>query len=495
MHFSLVKVFPEGVHYTHGFDDVILPIKYALVRLGYEVETMSNALNPHSVNILFGTCRVPDGITNLLPANSIIFNLEQMTTSNRWSADEKYINHLRQFTVWDYSHRNARYLRRTLGLENVVEIRLGYVPEMTRLAAEFPKDIDVLFYGSQNERRKKILDNLKDLSPRLEIVTGLYGRERDLAISRAKVILNIHAYSPASLEVPRLGYLWANRQAVVSERDKYTEMYDGLETACCYRSYEQLIDGVREMLADDQARIRQAEEGFRTFSQYRLEDVLEAVLGRRSHAAAAGPVPRRLNAGSGKDFQTDCLNIDILPRANPDLVLDLSQPLDHQAEHDTKRFGPVTLKPGAFTHISAIELLEHVKDLPRIMDNFLALLADGGELYVTVPYELSLGASQDPTHVRYFNENSWWYFTKWAWYMGWREHCFDLVSLEYDLSELGQAFAAKGLAMEEILRIPRAVDGMKARLRKRQTTTEEKKNFDLSTRSFYDGPVDEWAVR
>ena len=34
-------------------------------------------------------------------------------------------------------------------------------------------------------------------------------------------------------------------------------------------------------------------------------------------------IPNILNIGSGKDFRDDCLNIDVLDRVNPDIVVDL----------------------------------------------------------------------------------------------------------------------------------------------------------------------------
>jgi hypothetical protein len=54
-----------------------------------------------------------------------------------------------------------------------------------------------------------------------------------------------------------------------------------------------------------------------------------------------------------------------------------------------------------------------VRDLPQLMGNFLNLLVEEGELEIVVPYDLSLGAWQDPTHVRAFNENSWRYYCDW----------------------------------------------------------------------------------
>ena len=132
-----------------------------------------------------------------------------MTALSPWHNDQ-YVEHLKRFTAWEYSHRNARYFRKSLGMDNVAEVRLGYVPEMTRLNRDFPLDIDVLFYGAVNERRKAVLETLRRTKLRLGILQRTYGTDRDYSIARSKLVLNVHYYVPATLAVPRLGYLWAN---------------------------------------------------------------------------------------------------------------------------------------------------------------------------------------------------------------------------------------------------------------------------------------------
>ena len=219
------------------------------------------------------------------------------------------------------------------------------------------------------------------------------------------------------------------------------------------------------------------------------------MVGRRAHAA----IPQRppwLHAGSGKDFRPDCLNVDINPAMNPDLTLDLSQPLEPSAKYPTIRFGEVSLKPGSVTRITAFELLEHVRDLPALMRNFLDLLCDGGELHISVPYDLSHGAWQDPTHVRAFNERSWAYYTNWAWYLGWRDERFEVADTTFVLSgDIGKALTDQGMTPAEMLRVPRAVDQIQVVLRKRKSTPEEQEEHDLLTRSFHRGAMGEWSVR
>ena len=165
-----------------------------------------------------------------------------------------------------------------------------------------------------------------------------------------------------------------------------------------------------------------------------------------------------LNLGSGKDWREDCLNSDIQARVNPDWVCDISKV--QWGEVIETRFGQIKIKPDMFEKIVANDVLEHIPDLIQAMTNCKDLLADKGEFHINVPYELSLGAWQDPTHVRAFNENSWLYYTDWHWYLGWEDR-FNLSKMEFIMSALGQEMMDKDIPDQEILRTPRAVDSMK----------------------------------
>ena len=167
--------------------------------------------------------------------------------------------------------------------------------------------------------------------------------------------------------------------------------------------------------------------------------------------------PLTLNLGSGKDWRDDCLNADIQARVKPDWVTDISRV--NFGEVIATRFGEIQIKPYMFDKIIANDVLEHIPDLVAAMTNCKNLLKPGGEFHIHVPYELSLGAWQDPTHVRAFNENSWLYYTDWHWYLGWGDR-FYMKQLAFNLSEYGNELAEKKVTDAEILRTPRAVDSM-----------------------------------
>lgn len=184
--------------------------------------------------------------------------------------------------------------------------------------------------------------------------------------------------------------------------------------------------------------------------------------------------PKRLNLGSGKLFKDDYLNVDCDPFWRPDVVADLNAPFPPREVAQTSRFGEIRIEPGSFEEIVARDVLEHIPNLVICMNSCLSLLTPGGRMHIIVPYDLSHGAWQDPTHVRAFNERSWTYYTEWYWYLGWQEARFELTRLEFVRSDLGEKLFADGVDEETILRTPRAVDAMEVTLKKILLSDKEK---------------------
>ena len=167
-----------------------------------------------------------------------------------------------------------------------------------------------------------------------------------------------------------------------------------------------------------------------------------------------------LNLGSGRDRRDECVNADIRTDVGADWLVDISKPL---APTTIDWCGePLEIKPGTFSKIIAIDVLEHIPDLVAAMTNCRDLLEMGGEMHISVPYDLSLGAWQDPTHVRAFNENSWVYYCAWAWYLGWTGSRFNMEHLEFRFS----AGTDLELPQDQLLRTPRAVESMYVVLKK-----------------------------
>ena len=193
-------------------------------------------------------------------------------------------------------------------------------------------------------------------------------------------------------------------------------------------------------------------------------------------------IPRKLNMGSGKDWREDYFNTDFDPYWEPDAVLDFGRDLPIGQPLESERFGTVTLQNNWFDEIIANDVLEHIPNLTLAMTSCLNLLRVGGVFRISVPYDLSWGAWQDPTHVRAFNERSWLYYTDWFWYMGWTEARFDLDKFDLGLSPVGYALAKQQIKGEDLVRHPRAVDQLKVVLRKRLLTEAEKQQVTMYLR-------------
>ena len=62
--------------------------------------------------------------------------------------------------------------------------------------------------------------------------------------------------------------------------------------------------------------------------------------------------------------------------------------------------------------IRAFDILEHLKDPIHTMNEIYRVLVPGGWLLSLTPSTDGRGAFQDPTHISFWNENSFWYYTK-----------------------------------------------------------------------------------
>jgi len=465
---TLVVIEPDGYPHAAGLADLVTSFRHALAELGIDAQVVRNKVSGQGMNLVFGahligTRAIADG----LPPNTVLVNLEQLR-GNKLEAGSIYADLMSRFPVWDHSQRNIAELRALTKNPHVHRIGIGFAPGMQSIAPVTEQPTDVLFYGSLNDRRRAILSALQQAGLQVRHLFGVYGVERDRAIAEAKVVLNIHFYEDSIHEIVRTSYLLANRKAVVCECNADTEIDADMRRALVAVPYDNLVAACIELVKDD-ARRRNAEQaGFQVFSQRR-----QAAMLARAIAETSPPLPRVINLGSGKSWSPNYLNIDIDPKWGPDLLADISNPQWLGKTFISRRFGVQRLSTESFDAIVTMDVLEHVIDLPAFMTSCLGLLQYGGKMLINVPYDLSYGAWQDPTHVRAFNERSWLYYTDWHWYLGWTEARFDVQSIEMVLSPLGQKLAPS-MPAADLHRQPRAVDSMKVVLVKRRLSDDER---------------------
>ena len=160
--------------------------------------------------IIFG---MNDFGSQIVPNNYIIYQLEQTTGNDesKWF-NSIYLNYLKNaLAVWDYSLVNYQNLRK-LGIMNVEYVPVQYMRTVEKIQQKprAEKDIDIFFYGSFNDRRSKILEQLNLKGLKVVAKNNVWKTEREELIARSKIILNIHYFEHSILETVRLSYLLSN---------------------------------------------------------------------------------------------------------------------------------------------------------------------------------------------------------------------------------------------------------------------------------------------
>ena len=270
---------PKGFNICYSdkiFSDVAEILRHGLSELGYDAVAHFMAVVPEYQNIFLGVHLIPN--FHEIPANSVIFNLEQLGSSSAIVNHPAYFEILRRNFIWDYSQKNIIYLK-NMGIDAEL-VRIGYAPSLSRIMKPERQDIDVLFYGAINPRRNKILRELQERGLRVFSLVGVYGGELDNYISRSKVILNIHFYSTNIFEIVRACYPLHNRKAIVSEVLNDTEIESDVRSSILCSSYEGLIDACHRLVAVDDERMEIEQRGFDFFKNRSQADFLKSAVGK-----------------------------------------------------------------------------------------------------------------------------------------------------------------------------------------------------------------------
>jgi hypothetical protein len=274
MKFAISIVSPPNYQHSKTFLEIGETLHYALLEMGYDSILTSETDLPGRQHIILGY-----NLLSFYPikisSHSILYNLEQIYPGSPW-LQPCILDILRQYRVWDYSQSNIEQLA-GLGITSVEYIPIGYVPQLTRIQ-QTEEDIDVLFYGSINERRWHIIQSLKAHGVKTEAVFGVYGKERDKLIARSKILLNVHFYEAKVFEVVRVSYLLANQRFVISERGSNVVEENEFLGGVVFADYEDLVKTCLDFLSCSEDRRCIAEAGFKLMSQRSEMDYLKNVL-------------------------------------------------------------------------------------------------------------------------------------------------------------------------------------------------------------------------
>ena len=105
-----------------------------------------------------------------------------------------------------------------------------------------------------------------------------------------------------------------------------------------------------------------------------------------------------LSVGCGRrTLEPGLVRLDLSPEVEPDIAWDLDD-------------FPYPLEDSSFSTIECIDVIEHLKDIPRVMEEFHRVLEPDGMLQIATPHFSSANSFVDPTHRWHLSYFSFDYF-------------------------------------------------------------------------------------
>ena len=100
-----------------------------------------------------------------------------------------------------------------------------------------------------------------------------------------------------------------------------------------------------------------------------------------------------LHLGSGLKYMPGAVNVDVTPAGKPDVVHDLN-------------VRPWPFETSSFHDVYAYDVIEHLEDVMKTVEEIHRVCRPGGILNVIVPHFSSDEAFTDPTHRHYFGSRT-----------------------------------------------------------------------------------------
>lgn len=147
----------------------------------------------------------------------------------------------------------------------------------------------------------------------------------------------------------------------------------------------------------------------------------------------------KLNLGCGNNRIDDCVNLDIDPNVNPDVL----------GNFDTV----LPFADKTFERVIAKHILEHTEDLVFTMKEIHRVLEDDGILELSVPIFPCVASIADPTHKRYIVEETILMFCSPEFTIGSNfpgRDMFDVVEIKKKQHDVGHSAYAYGEFLTEL---------------------------------------------
>jgi len=218
-------------------------LKYILEKEEYNVEIRENInLNDDNLHIILFSQKI-----KVYPRNYIIYNLEQKDIS-KW-IDKKYeLSLLFSKKCWDYSLVNINKFHNLIR-QKFIYFRLPSINynlindnENNKI-----KNFDILFYGTMNDSRLKILNFIKSnlgFNYDIKIINNIFGKDLFDYIKKCKIVLNISYYQNALLECYRINEVQSCKKLIISF---YPNKYD-IDNFNYYKDSVVFVNSIENMI-------------------------------------------------------------------------------------------------------------------------------------------------------------------------------------------------------------------------------------------------------
>jgi hypothetical protein len=188
------------------------------------------------------------------PKKYIHYQIEQTTST--WFTPQ-YISSMRNSEkVWEFAMPNYKKYMNEISIDKVYYMPMPFYKyyEYRSDMSDTPNDLDknllsveydILFYGSINKRRSKILNKLSE-KYKIKTCINVFGEDIYAMIKKAKIILNIHFYEDATLESARFNEVLQFNRLIVSERS----INDDSDNMDIYKNIVSYVDTIKNDLSN-----------------------------------------------------------------------------------------------------------------------------------------------------------------------------------------------------------------------------------------------------
>jgi hypothetical protein len=234
MRFNVVLIDPPSARFGHFLFDLLRLLQGGLEDLGHRCTLRRNTIERGAVNVLVGVHLLEDGrlLDALLDAGSpyVIVQTERLTAGGFNHVPDPRFDELfvplaqRAAGIWEGLADNVSALAK-LGIESRL-LRAGFTERLCQFTPRAERDVDFAFVGSMTPHRRNVLETLRRLGYRVEVLFDDGAPFKNDLFSRTEVNLTLRQHEgQPHLPVGRLLYLVHNRCLVAGDTGEGDEAY------------------------------------------------------------------------------------------------------------------------------------------------------------------------------------------------------------------------------------------------------------------------------